>query len=149
VIVLTIPLLFCLKLGTSDTLWYFFILIPLLGAALGGLTCFISSVVAADLGQAKANANKEEAKATIAGIVDGSGGIGASVGQFIIGALQEYSWDAVFNFMITVCIFSILWTIPIMQSYYKRSKNEYEEEEGVDGKYVKQRTDIENNNNKI
>mmetsp|Transcript_17498 Transcript_17498/g.17435 ORF Transcript_17498/g.17435 Transcript_17498/m.17435 type:complete len:150 (-) Transcript_17498:207-656(-) len=75
---------------TPDVYWMFFIVIPILGFALGGGTAFISAVVAADLGQDQAD-QPEESKSTIAGIMDGAGGFGAGLGQIIIGGLQNIS----------------------------------------------------------
>ena len=78
----------------------------------GGVASLISSVVAADLGDS--SHGKYNAKTTVVGIIDGSGGIGAGVGQIIIGILQKISWNSVFYFVFAVNACAVLAMIPLV-----------------------------------
>ena len=107
-----LPILFTFNLGDSDTMWLFFVIIPLIGMAIGGATNLISSAVAADLGDYQDE--ELDARTTVVGIIDGSGGIGAGIGQIIIGGLQEYSWDSVFYFICIINVCAIVGLIPVL-----------------------------------
>lgn len=82
-LIIPIPFLSIFRGVGAEDYWVFFILVPILGFTLGGGTAFISAVIAADLSQSASN-KKTESKSTIAGIIDGSGGLGASFGQLIV-----------------------------------------------------------------
>lgn len=61
----------------------------------------ISGVISTDLGKNEIIKN-EEALSTVTGIIDGTGAVGASLGQVVIGVLATFSWDLVFAFMFLV-----------------------------------------------
>ena len=112
---LSLPLLFLFEVGTESIYWMYFIVIPLSGFCIAGPSNIISSAVAADLAQNPDIDNKDEAMATVTGIVDGTGGFGAAIGVLVMGLLSKVSWLSVFLFMIAtgvlsiICIWSIAW----------------------------------------
>jgi len=105
-LLVSIPLLFLFKVGDEDTAWMFFTLVPLLGILVNGACNIMSGAVATDLAN---HGNKDQDKtATISGILDGTGSLGAALGQFLIGWLQSFSWNYVFLFLIGVNITSLV-----------------------------------------
>jgi sugar phosphate permease len=83
-LMLTVPIFILYRLGNSSDYWIFFILTPICGLLVSGASNLISSTVAADLAQNEEIKNDKEALSTVAGIIDGTGGIGASIGQVIV-----------------------------------------------------------------
>lgn len=83
-LVLTIPVFLLFRLGNSQDYWIFFLLTPICGFLVGGASNMISSTVAADLAQNEEVNSNKEAMSTVTGIIDGSGGIGAAVGQVLV-----------------------------------------------------------------
>lgn len=57
------------------------ILLANTGCFIGGPSAMISSAISADLGRQEALRGSQEALATVTGIVDGTGSIGAAAGQ--------------------------------------------------------------------
>jgi len=95
---LAIPLFFCLRLGES--VWPYFVMVPLLGWTVGGSANVITSAAAADLARHRDKTGAPvESTATVAGIIDGSGSIGAGLGQLLIGYLRNISWNLAFGFL--------------------------------------------------
>lgn len=73
---------------------------PLLGWAVRASANVLYSAGAADLTQHEdRDGQPVESTATIAGIIDGAGSIGAGFGQLLIGYLRTKSWDLVFAFL--------------------------------------------------
>ena len=107
VLAASLPVLFLFERGTESIFWLYFIVIPVAGFFIAGASNIISSAVAADLAQNPDIPNKDEAMATVTGIVDGTGGIGAAIGVFVMGVLSDISWLWVFLFMIFTGILSI------------------------------------------
>lgn len=83
-LVLTVPIFLLFRLGNSENYWIFFVLTPICGFLVAGASNLISSTVAADLAQNEEIKHNKEALSTVAGIIDGTGGIGASLGQVIV-----------------------------------------------------------------
>ncbi|XP_071816940.1 sugar phosphate exchanger 3-like [Apostichopus japonicus] len=81
-----------------------------------GVTHVVSSVVVADLGQQDAiKRNNKEALSTVTGIVDGTGTIGAAIGQIIIPLLLVSSgWESVFYFLTIMLGCSSLALLPVL-----------------------------------
>ena len=75
----------------SATLAALFVLIPLSGFLLGGPANLISSAIASDLGNHPTIIGDSEALGTVTGIIDGTGSLGAAVGQYFVGALANVS----------------------------------------------------------
>lgn len=104
----SLPLLFLFQAGSESIYWLYFIIIPATGFCIAGSSNIISSAIAANLAQNPEIQNKDEAMATVTGIVDGTGGFGAAIGVLIMGVLSTISWLYVFLFMILMGIFSII-----------------------------------------
>lgn len=65
-------------------------LLALTGFFVGGPSNIICSAISADLGRQEALRGSQEALATVTGIVDGTGSMGAAVGQ-----VMEY-WEVLY-----------------------------------------------------
>ena len=111
-LLLGIPLFYCFRLGTRDTVWVYFVLVPLTGWAVSASANILSGAVAADLTKKCEDGLAEESTATIAGIIDGTGSLGAGLGQIFIGYLRTQSWDAVFGFLMGVGGCAVLLLLP-------------------------------------
>uniref|UniRef100_A0A673HC12 Sugar phosphate exchanger 3 n=1 Tax=Sinocyclocheilus rhinocerous TaxID=307959 RepID=A0A673HC12_9TELE len=71
------------------------------GFLIGGPSNIISSAISADLGRQEALQNSQEALATVTGIVDGTGSIGAAGGQYLVSLIEsKLGWMCVFYFFI-------------------------------------------------
>jgi sugar phosphate permease len=115
-----VPTLFLLSYIGAEAFWMYYILIPLTGFFVGGANLILASAVPADLAQTKGSYNLYEATATVAGIIDGSGGIGAGIGTFIVGALSSVSWSYVFFFMIFNAVLAFFFILKIsIRDVYK------------------------------
>lgn len=67
----------------------FFFIIFLLGCLVSASDNLISGAIATDLGRSDSIENKEDVIATVTGIIDGTGAIGAASGQLFIGVLAD------------------------------------------------------------
>ncbi|UYV70604.1 SLC37A3 [Cordylochernes scorpioides] len=89
------------------------LLLFLVGACIIGASIIISTAIAADIGQQ----GKLEAKATIIGIIEGTGSFGAAIGQLLIPRLRFTggNWYLIFlifigmTFLTLLCILKIIW----------------------------------------
>uniref|UniRef100_A0A8C2CRI8 Sugar phosphate exchanger 3 n=2 Tax=Cyprinus carpio TaxID=7962 RepID=A0A8C2CRI8_CYPCA len=71
------------------------------GFLIGGPSNIISSAISADLGRQGALQNSQQALATVTGIVDGTGSIGAAGGQYLVSLIEsKLGWMCVFYFFI-------------------------------------------------
>lgn len=121
----TIPLIFAFSLGSSNTLWLFYILIPVVGMIIGGTNNLVSSAVAADLGHYP---DKDfDARTTVIGLIDGSGGIGAGIGQIIVGQIQKSSWVKVFIFLAFINVIAVLAIVPLLVRAIRSKNNDIPE----------------------
>ncbi|XP_022105340.1 sugar phosphate exchanger 3-like isoform X2 [Acanthaster planci] len=88
--------------------------LTLAGIFVNGVAHVISSVIAADLGQQDAIKGCREALATVTGIIDGTGTMGAAVGQVIVPVLQmHYGWPSVFYFLAATAILGTIFILPV------------------------------------
>lgn len=83
-LMLSVPVFLMFRLGTRETYLIFFVLTPICGFLVGGASNIISSAVAADLAQNEEVQNDHEALATVTGIIDGTGGVGAALGLVVV-----------------------------------------------------------------
>uniref|UniRef100_A0A0R3S6J2 Sugar phosphate exchanger 3 n=1 Tax=Elaeophora elaphi TaxID=1147741 RepID=A0A0R3S6J2_9BILA len=85
-------------------------LMTLTGFFIGGPANLISSAVSADLGKAEQIRGSSEALSTVTGIIDGTGSVGAGIGQLLIPEIEVlFGWTAVFyGFIFMVLHFIIL-----------------------------------------
>lgn len=75
----------------------------------------ISSAISADLGRQELIRGSSEALATVTGIVDGTGSIGAAVGQYLVSLIQDkLGWMWVFYFFILMTSCTILFISPLI-----------------------------------
>ena len=84
--------------------------------------------MAADLSQNPAVGANMEAMATVAGLIDGAGGIAASIATFTMGAISSYDWLYVFLLMVFLAICSVASIFQItlrdFKMYRKNKKNQ-------------------------
>ena len=75
------------------------------GFFVGGAANIISATITADLGQQGPIKGNKEALSTVTGIVDGTGSIGAALGQLLVPIIQEkFDWFYVFYLFIALVI---------------------------------------------
>ena len=97
-------------------------LMTLAGFMIGGPANIISSAISADLGKQDAVRGNKEALATVTGIVDGTGSVGAAIGQYLVPVInKKASWHWVFYFLILMTIMSAVCVLPML---YRDIKNE-------------------------
>ncbi|XP_058967908.2 sugar phosphate exchanger 3 isoform X1 [Pocillopora verrucosa] len=119
-LVLSIPMLFIYgNTGGSYTLNAS--LMTLLGFMVGGPANLISSAISADLGRQSALSANSEALATVTGIVDGTGSVGAAIGQFLVPVINTHAgWKPVFYFLMVMTFMSfVCLIIPILLKYIR------------------------------
>lgn len=89
------------------------VLMGVAGFFIGGPANLISAAISADLGRCPEVRGSSEALATVTGIVDGTGSVGASLGQLLIPAIEEkLNWMAVFYMFIFMMLCTCLCLIP-------------------------------------
>ncbi|KAM9845898.1 sugar phosphate exchanger 3 [Aulostomus maculatus] len=85
------------------------------GFFIGGPSNMISSAISADLGRQEALRGSREALATVTGIVDGTGSIGAAGGQYLVSLLESrLGWMCVFYFFVVMTGGSIVFISPLI-----------------------------------
>lgn len=110
---LSIPMLFLFSDSTNDMLLNA-TLLWIVGFFIGGAAIIISGTITADLGRHESLQGNKEGLATVAGIVDGTGSVGAALGQILVPLIQnEYSWVFVFYFFIALCVATNLCILPL------------------------------------
>ncbi|XP_019649644.1 sugar phosphate exchanger 3 isoform X2 [Ailuropoda melanoleuca] len=91
------------------------LLMAVTGFFIGGPSNMISSAISADLGRQELIQGSSEALATVTGIVDGTGSIGAAVGQYLVSLIQDnLGWMWVFYFFILMTSCTILFISPLI-----------------------------------
>uniref|UniRef100_A0A7N6AKD3 Sugar phosphate exchanger 3 n=1 Tax=Anabas testudineus TaxID=64144 RepID=A0A7N6AKD3_ANATE len=91
------------------------VLLATTGFFIGGPSNMISSAISADLGRQEALRGSQEALATVTGIVDGTGSIGAAAGQYLVSLIEsKLGWMCVFYFFIVMTGGSILFIAPLL-----------------------------------
>ena len=113
---LAVPFVVFFQYVGLEEAWMFFLIVPATGFMIGGSCNLISTVVAADLSRGESS----QPKTTVIGIINGSGSLGAALGQGVIGSLQSVSWSAVFCFMVIVNLVTALSTLPNVISESKK-----------------------------
>ena len=94
----------------------------LTGLMIGGPANLISSAISADLGKQDLVKGNEAALATVTGIVDGTGSVGAAIGQYLVPQIDKWlGWHAVFYFLIVMTFFSAVCLIPMLYRDLKNS----------------------------
>ncbi|XP_033048356.1 sugar phosphate exchanger 3 isoform X4 [Trachypithecus francoisi] len=91
------------------------LLMTVTGFFVGGPSNMISSAISADLGRQELIQGSSEALATVTGIVDGSGSIGAAVGQYLVSLIRDkLGWMWVFYFFILMTSCTIVFISPLI-----------------------------------
>ncbi|XP_068611262.1 sugar phosphate exchanger 3 [Brachionichthys hirsutus] len=89
-------------------------LLAITGFFIGGPSGLITSAVSADLGRQEVLRGSRDAMATVTGIVDGTGSIGAAGGQYLVSLIQsKLGWMWVFYFFIIMTGGSIVFITPL------------------------------------
>nr|XP_054750364.1 sugar phosphate exchanger 3-like [Lytechinus pictus] len=91
------------------------VVMAIAGAFVCGVNHMIGSTVAADLGQQTGSMGQtKEALSTVTGIIDGTGTLGAAIGQIVIPTLKiKYGWESVFAFLVLMIGSSVVFISPI------------------------------------
>ncbi|KAM9650478.1 sugar phosphate exchanger 3 isoform 1-T3 [Trichechus inunguis] len=91
------------------------LLMAVTGFFIGGPSNMISSAISADLGRQELIRGSSEALATVTGIVDGTGSVGAAVGQYLVSLIQDrLGWMWVFYFFILMTSCTIVFISPLI-----------------------------------
>lgn len=90
------------------------VLMTIAGLFIGGVANLISAAISADLGKQGPVQGNKEALATVTGIVDGTGSVGAALGQILVPLLQEGTgWHSVFYLFIIMTILTAVCILPL------------------------------------
>jgi len=87
----------------------------LLGFFIGGAANIIGAACSADLGKAAIEMGMESAVSIVAGIIDGTGSVGAAVGQVVIPIIEtKIGWSPVFYMFMAMSALSAVCLIPVV-----------------------------------
>jgi len=90
------------------------VLMTIVGFFVSGAANMISATITADLGKQGPIQGNTEALSTVTGIVDGTGSVGAAIGQILVPLIQNnLDWFAVFYFFIALCVLTNVCIIPL------------------------------------
>lgn len=91
------------------------VIMAVTGFFIGGPSNMISSAISADLGRQEGMAGNSEALATVTGIVDGTGSMGAALGQSLVSLIQEsLGWMWVFYGFILMTSLTVVFITPLI-----------------------------------
>ena len=91
------------------------VLMTVVGIFIGGASNMIGAACAADLGKAAIDMGMSSAVATVTGIIDGTGSVGAAVGQIAIPLMEEnIGWDSVFVMFMVMSALSALALVAVV-----------------------------------
>lgn len=94
------------------------------GVMLAGPASLICGVISADLGKHDKIQGSKQALATVSGIIDGTGSLGAALGQYIVGIISKYwGWAWVFKFLMIMICLSFLLISPIVYVEMREWRN--------------------------
>ncbi|CAG9540681.1 unnamed protein product [Cercopithifilaria johnstoni] len=99
-------------------------LMALTGFFVGGPSNLISSAVSADIGKAEQIRGSLEALSTVTGIIDGTGSVGAGIGQLLIPEIKAlFGWTAVFYGFIAMMFCAVLCLAPLLWKEISNRRN--------------------------
>ena len=85
------------------------------GFFMQGVVNTIAATCSADIG--KGSGKNKRAVGTVTGIIDGSGSVGASIGQFTVGVTETaYGWR--YGYLLLVAIMQTITIIPLSKIFY-------------------------------
>lgn len=91
-----------------------------LGGLIGGVANIISAAVSADLGRQDSIRGDKEAMATVAGIIEGTGTMGAALGQVAVPYLSAaFGWRSVFYLLMVATSLTVVNILPIVVAEVK------------------------------
>nr|XP_022301620.1 sugar phosphate exchanger 3-like isoform X1 [Crassostrea virginica] len=113
-LLLGIPALFTYNSDLSQTLTMNGILMAVVGFFIGGVANLVSAAISADLGKQGPVQGNSEALATVTGIVDGTGSVGAAIGQILVPVIQDgLGWKSVFYLFMLMTLLTALCILPL------------------------------------
>lgn len=120
------PIFLLFRFGDENSVWIYYFLVPASGCLIIACSNLVSSCVATDLAHHTESIKNTHAMATVTGIIDGTGSLGAACGQFFIGWIQVYDWDYVFYFMVLIGGVSIIILVfPLYElSWFKKKSDD-------------------------
>ena len=90
------------------------------GFMIGGPANTISTAITADLGKHEKIMGNSEALSTVTGIIDGTGSVGAAIGQYLVAVINKKAgWQYVFYFLIGMTALSLVCIIPMLVNEIK------------------------------
>lgn len=96
-------------------------LMVLLGFFIGGASNIISAACAADLGKEALQRGMHSAIALVTGIIDGTGSVGAALGQILIPIMEQGTgWASVFYLFMAMAALAALAVLPSLVRELKR-----------------------------
>mmetsp|Transcript_25775 Transcript_25775/g.45408 ORF Transcript_25775/g.45408 Transcript_25775/m.45408 type:complete len:202 (+) Transcript_25775:768-1373(+) len=125
-IAMSLPFLVAFRFAHVLGIWIYFIIIPCIGFMVAGVHNLISAAIAADLAQNDEIRNNKETLGTVAGIIDGTGGFGAALGQTVIGLLSTLGWDYVFVFLVGIAVAAFATLFPMLIKEIRRRRQREE-----------------------
>lgn len=91
------------------------VLMTITGFFIGGPANLVSAAISADLGKADEIRGSAEALSTVTGIIDGTGSVGASIGQILLPVIQNAAgWSTVFYVFIIMIGLTVICLLPLM-----------------------------------
>eukprot|EP00731_Ephydatia_muelleri_P011989 Em0006g883a len=133
---LSVPILYIYRLFGSTHISVTVVLLVASGMCVNGPLGVITTSVSTDLGTHKSLRRNENAKATVAAIIDGTGSLGAAVGPLIAGAVSEYSWNYSFYFLMSSCLLSGLLLTRLVISDLSQWRCGLSQRNGSKGQFV-------------
>ncbi|XP_048739694.2 sugar phosphate exchanger 3-like isoform X2 [Ostrea edulis] len=113
-LLLGIPALFIYNSDLSNTLTMNGLLMAVVGFFIGGVANLVSAAISADLGKQGPVQGNSEALATVTGIVDGTGSVGAAIGQILVPVIQDrLGWKSVFYLFMLMTLLTALCILPL------------------------------------
>ncbi|CAI9740252.1 sugar phosphate exchanger 3-like isoform X1 [Octopus vulgaris] len=89
-------------------------ILSICGLFIGGVASLISAAISADLGQQKTLSKNKRALATVTGIIDGTGSLGAAIGQVTLPYIETaYNWEWVFYMFVIMTVLTIACLMPM------------------------------------
>ncbi|XP_062568619.1 sugar phosphate exchanger 3-like isoform X1 [Saccostrea cucullata] len=129
-LILGIPALFIYNSDLSNTLTMNGLLMAVVGFFIGGVANLVSAAISADLGKQGPVQGNSEALATVTGIIDGTGSVGAAIGQILVPLIQDgLGWRSVFYLFMLMTLLTALCILPLfvreVRDLYSKRKIKY------------------------
>ena len=115
-LVMAVPMLYVYKnLNAGQDMTINAFMLVCLGGLIGGVANIISAAISADLGRQDAIRGNVEALSTVAGIIEGTGTMGAALGQLAVPYMKAaFGWGSVFFFLMVAISLAVVNILPIV-----------------------------------